>query len=133
MRTLYTLTFYDVFNNYREEFFIGVFESRDEAENAAKRYLSDVPGFRDHNCGYEIKEKQVIGEADNLETVSIICGWNSDDNMNSSDIWESDLYTDINTARTELADIQKKIDRQEWCVDTYKIGECLWQDGFVRV
>lgn len=132
MITLYTLTFYDIIDNYREEFFIGIFEFYNEAESIAKRYLNDVPGFRDHNCGYEIKAKKVIGEADKLETVSMIWGWNVDDNMNSSDIWESELYASPDDAQNSLADIQKEIDRQEWCIDTYKTGECLWQEGFVR-
>ena len=133
MKKLYTLTFYDNFEERQEEFFIGVFELYDEAEGTAKKYLNNVPGFKDYHCKYDIKIKNVIDETDRLESVSIIRGWNSCNDMNNYDIWESDLYADKSNAHTALADIQKEIIRQEWCIDTYKIGECHWCEGFVRI
>ncbi|MCH5211112.1 MAG: 23S rRNA (uracil(1939)-C(5))-methyltransferase RlmD [Oscillospiraceae bacterium] len=131
-KNLYTLTFYDDLNGYREEFFIGVFASYDAAESIAKKYLSDIPGFKDYHCEYEIKAKNIIGAINASETVSIIWGWNINNSMNEVDIWESDLYADKNEAQTLLTSVQKEIMRKEWCVDTYRIGECNWKNGFTR-
>ena len=130
MRSLYTLTFRD---DIGEGFFIGVFASRSEAEYTAERYKNCVTGFRDYPCEYEIKEKKVIGAVSEPERVSMIRGWNLDDDMDETDLWESDLYADADQARAALAFTQKEMTRHEWCVSTYRIGECEWQEGFVRI
>ena len=39
-----------IFNERLEGFFIGLFESREKARQAAEHYLSALPGFRDYPC-----------------------------------------------------------------------------------
>ena len=133
MRDLYSLTLYDDLDSHREGFFIGIFDSYDAAESTAKMYLSEVAGFNDYPCKYEIKSKSVIGGADAPETVSMIWGWNLTDDSDEVDIWESDLYADKNDADAALDVIMQEVNRREWCINTYQIGECGWRDGFVRV
>lgn len=133
MKNLFTLTLYDDADGYREGFFIGVFASRDAAENTAKTYLESVPGFKDHPCDYEIREKRVIGGTDSIKKVSMIQGWNRNDDMDEIDIWDGDLYADKNEAEAMLLTVQQEVSREEWCVDTYTIGECEWKEGFVRI
>lgn len=131
--TLYTLTLYDIIDDYRQGFFIGVFISYDEAELIAKKYLNKITGFKDYPCEYEIIAKEVIGELDGSNSVSLICGWNENEYMDEVDIWESDLYTDHTVAKTVQRAMEKVIERKEWTTSRYKIGEMLWQNGFVRV
>jgi len=132
MKTLYTLTIYDRLDDYLQGFFIGVFSSYFEAENIGKKYLREVQGFKDYSCKYEILTKTMIGKADNPESVSIIWGWNINNNLDEVDIWQSDLYANKDEAYAVLDIVRTENRRQEWCVDTYKIGACHWQEGFVR-
>ncbi|MBR1598233.1 MAG: hypothetical protein IJ661_04860 [Lachnospiraceae bacterium] len=53
--------------------------------------------------------------------------------MDEVDIWESDLYTDHTAAKIVQGAMEKVIERKEWTTSRYKIGEMLWQNGFVRV
>lgn len=55
LNTLYSLM---LFNEQQEGFFIGLFESHQQARQTAERYLSAVPGFRDYPCTYEITENR---------------------------------------------------------------------------
>lgn len=133
MSDLYSLTFYDDLDGYPESFHIGIFPSHSEAENMAKKYLKEVSGFKDYPCTYEITAKSVIGKADAPDKVSMIFGWNYNDSADEVDIWESSLYADRDEAEAALAIIMQKLSRQEWCINTYKVGECDWQEGFIRI
>ena len=42
----------------RKAFFIGLFESGEQAKKIARHYLSEVSGFRDYPCTYEVTEKK---------------------------------------------------------------------------
>lgn len=132
MGQLYTLTFYDRIDDYRQGFFIGVFASYEEACEAANRYLNEVPGFKEYPCEYEITPKEIVGTVDESNSVSLIWGWNLNENLDEVDIWESQFYAEHETALQDLCSAKKRYERQEWCIDRYKIGELHWEDGFAR-
>ncbi len=50
------------YDNYKEEFCIGIFSTHKEAEAVAKHYLGNVEGFKDYPCSYRIAEKKVLGD-----------------------------------------------------------------------
>lgn len=123
--TLYNLTFTD--NELVEQFNIGFFSSREKAEDIARYYLRNVRGFCEYDCGYSITEKNVVGNGG--ESVYIVYGWNDYER----DIVESDCFTTEALARRMLAEMKQLHTREEWCVDRYRVDECKWTDGFVRV
>ncbi len=123
---LYNLTLTD--NELGEEFNIGYFSTRELAEAVAREYLKNVRGFCEYNSGYSITEKNVVG-GKSPEDVFIVFGWNGYE----SDIVESDLYTTEALARCRLTEMKFEHDREEWCVDRFRVDDCKWQDGFVRV
>lgn len=138
MRMVYNLDMIDLelsYDNHTEGFNIGFFSSRDKAEKTARRYLTEVSGFKDYNVTYEIMEKCVIGSDDNEmpSTVFIIYGWNENDEMDEIDIIESDCYIVEQEAEEKLSELQSSYSRTEWCIDRYAIDECNWREGFVRV
>lgn len=124
--TLYSLTMKD--NELGEEFGIGFFSSRETAEETARYYLKNVRGFCEYDCGFSVTEKSVVGGGSS-GTVYLVYGWNGYED----DIIESDCFTTEGLARRKLAEMKLQYDRGEWCVDSYRIDECKWQDGFVRV
>lgn len=124
--TLYNLTLTD--NDLSEQFNIGYFTTRELAEATARDYLNSVRGFCEYNCGCSITEKTVVGSKSPVD-VFIVFGWNGYE----SDIVESDLYTTEALARRSLAEMRSEYDREEWCVDRFRVDECRWQEGFVRV
>ena len=133
---LYKLDLYDLelsHDDYKEGFSIGIFSSSEKAEQTAKYYIRNVNGFKDYICDYLIKVKNVIGTAYDLKQVYIIEGWNINKEFDEIDIVESDCFTDIKSAETELEIIKKKYDRCEWVIDRYVIDECQWTEGFVRM
>ena len=137
MRLVYSLRMVDKessYDNHIEAFNIGFFSSYGKAERTAKRYLTEVEGFKDYNVIYQITEKRVIGYTDNLSTgVFIIYGWNENDELDEIDVIESNCYVDRNEAEQELNSLKASYCRKEWCIDKYIIDESNWQDGFVRV
>lgn len=124
--TLYNLIMCD--NELGERFNIGFFSSRELAETTARNYLRGVSGFCEYDCGYSITEKTVVGGA-RTNSVYIVYGWNGYE----ENIIESDCFTTEPLARRMLAEMRLQYAREEWCVDCYRIDECKWQDGFVRV
>lgn len=46
------------YDNYKEEFCIGIFSTYEEAEAVAKHYLRNVDGFKDYPCSYRIAQKR---------------------------------------------------------------------------
>lgn len=136
MMKLYQLIFCDMelsYDDYREEFTVGIFSTLAKARQTAKYYIRNVQGFKDYQCDYEIIPKNVIGTADNCRQVYIIEGWNVNANLDETDIVESDCFTDRKTAEQELAGMQKKYLRSEWTISRWKINECCWTEGFVRI
>lgn len=124
--TLYNLTFTD--NELGEHFNIGFFSSYELAEATARDYLRNVRGFCEFSCGYLITKKAVVGSKSPAE-VFIVFGWNGYED----DIVESDCYTSEALARRRLAEMKSEHAREEWCVDRFRVDECKWKDGFVRV
>lgn len=124
--TLYNLIFTD--NELDEGFNIGFFSSREKADETARYYLRNVRGFCEYGCGYEINEKTLSGGRAS-DAVYIAYGWNAGD----KDIIESDCFTTEALARRMLAEMKLRYTREEWCVDRYRVDECKWTDGFVRV
>ena len=127
---LYSLS---LFNERQKGFFIGLYVSHEKARQIVEHYLSAVPGFRDYPCTYEITEKAVIGTIPPSGKVYMIWGWNEEENGNEAGIWSSSCYADEQSAQRALEDAQQHINRQEWSLDTYQVGQCLWTEGFVRI
>lgn len=122
-----------LFNERQVGFFIGLFESTDKARQVAERYLSAVPGFRDYPCTYEITEKTVIGTIGPSGKVHMIWGWNEDENGNEAGIWSSGCYADCTQAQRAMDAARQCMNKREWSLDTYQIGQCHWTEGFVRI
>lgn len=127
---LYSLS---LLNERQEGFFIGLFVSREKARQTAEHYLSAVPGFRDYPCTYKITEKVVIGTIGPSRKVHMIWGWNEDDDGNETGVWSSGCYADYTDAQRALTDARRQLNKQEWSLDTYRIGQCGWTEGFVRI
>lgn len=123
---LYNLTLTD--NDLGEQFNIGYFSTREIAEATARDYLKNVRGFCKYNCVCSITEKEVVGGKVPAD-VFIVFGWNGYER----DIVESDLYTTEALARRRLAEMKSEFSREEWCVDRFRVDDCKWRDGFVRV
>lgn len=120
---------------HREDFFIGLFGTRAQAEAVAAHYLKQVPGFCDYDCTYRVEEKTVRdtqGE-DLPDAVWLVIGWNETEGGDPVNIIESDCFLTEEQADLELEQMKLRRPRQEWTMDKYEIGETLWQDGFVRV
>ena len=134
---LYKLTFYDLelsYNDYKEGFAIGIFSSFSKAVQTAKYCLENVEGFKDYPCDYQIEIKDIIGTADtNLKEVYIIEGWNINENLDETDIIESDCFTDKKSAECEFENMKQKYSRCEWALNKYAIDECEWTEGFDRI
>ncbi|MCH5186594.1 MAG: hypothetical protein J1F64_10815 [Oscillospiraceae bacterium] len=137
MKLIYNLIMIDKessYDNHIEGFNIGFFSGYDKAEETAKRYLTEVEGFKDYNVTYKITEKHVIGGGDGLSTgIFIIYGWNENDNFDAVDIIESNCYANQSEAQQALNKLKASYWRKEWCIDKYIIDECRWQEGFVKV
>ena len=102
MKSVYNLMMVDKalsYDNHIEAFNIGFFSSYDKAEKTARRYLTEVEGFKDYDVVYKITEKSVIDCNDSLSTdIFIICGWNENDEVDATDVIESDCYVNKNEA-----------------------------------
>ena len=127
---LYSLS---LFNEGHEGFFIGLFPSREGARQTAEHYLSAVPGFRDYPCTYEITEKSVIGTAGPSQTVHMIWGWDEDADGTETGIWSSGCYANEQDAQRALEEARQRMKKQMWSLDVYRIGQCHWTEGFVRI
>lgn len=127
---LYSLS---MFNERQEGFFVGLFVSRKEAQQAAEHCLSAVPGFRDYPCTYEITEKPVIGAIDSSGQIHMIWAWDENENGNEIGIWSSSCYGALSEAQRAMDAAKRRMKKQEWSLDTYRIGQCHWTEGFARV
>lgn len=50
------------YDNFSEDFHIGLFETETQAEDTAQYYLENVKGFCDFPCTYRIVKKEVVGD-----------------------------------------------------------------------
>ena len=122
-----------LFNERQEGFFIGLFESTEKARQVAEHYLSALLGFRDYPCTYEITEKLVVGIISQSQKVHMIWGWDEDAEGDETDVWSSACYADFEEARRAMGEAQQQMSRQEWSLDTYRVGQRHWTEGFARV
>ena len=104
-----------IFNDRLEGFFIGLFESSEKARQVAEHYLSALPGFRDYPCTY------------------MIWGWDEDEDGNEAAVWSSDCYADYADAQRALVVARRQLNKQDWSLDTYQVGQRHWTEGFARV
>ena len=133
--TLYHLILHDPESSrddYDETFFIGVFMTEKEAEQTARRFLANVPGFKDYPCVYSIHEKPLHGETVQGDRVYWVQGWNWNENQDETDIVESDDFAGEADAEAALAEMRRKQRRAEWRVLRASPGKCDWQEGFDR-
>ena len=133
--TLYHLSLHDpetCYDGYDEAFFIGVFRTAEEAEQTARRYLSSVPGFKDHPCVSSIAEKPVHGESIRENRVYWAEGWNWNGQQDEVDMVQSDDFASQADAEAALAAMKQVHPRTEWTVAAVPIGQCYWQEGFER-
>ena len=122
-----------LFNERQEGFFIGLFESSEKARQVAEHHLFALPGFRDYPCTYEITEKLVVGIIGQSQKVHMIWGWDEDAEGDETDVWSSACYADISEAQRAMDAAKRRMNKQEWSLDTYLIGQCHWTEGFARV
>ena len=107
--------------DYCEDFSVGVFFSRSEAEKAAEFYLKNVRGFCRYNCNYKILEKQVVGNIENNK-VWIVQGWNINESSDEIDIVDSDFISMEEQAKLECEKMKKRYRRSEWAVSSSMRG-----------
>ena len=48
-------------------------------------------------------------------------------------IWSSTCYADLSEAQRAMDAAKQRMNKQEWSLDTYLIGQCHWTEGFARV
>lgn len=114
-----------------ERYGIGVFRSRGQAEETAKRYLREVRGFRDYYCEYSIRETELVGSR-NTDIVHTWYGWNVDEDENEIDLLSGLFYEDAAEAEAAMEAAKAANDRQEWTLSHFRIGKCEWPEGFIR-
>lgn len=121
-----------LFNERQEGFFIGLFESTEKARQVAEHYLSALSGFRDYPCTYEITEKLVVGIIGQSQKVHMIWGWDEDAVGDETDVWCSACYADFEEAQRAMGEAQQQMNRQEWSLNTYRVVQRHWTEGFAR-
>lgn len=75
----------------------------------------------------------MIGKYNNQEKLYCYEGWNEDEDYNEVDIIKSDYYVSEEEAKSDYISAKNKYFRQNWCCNSYTIGECGWREGFERV
>ena len=123
------------YDNFTEDFLIGVFETEEKAVEIAKHYLKNVKGFSDYNCTYRVEKKEIFENTStqNPENIWFVQGWNVNENFDEVDIVESACFITKERASKEMRNMKRKYERSEWCVDNYRLNELHCKEGFVRV
>ena len=114
-----------------ERYGIGVFRTRQEAEDTARRYLQTVKGFKDYYCEYTVRETELIGDPA-TELVYTWFGWNLGEDDNEAEILSGLLYEYKDDARAALDAAKAAATRQEWSLLCWQVGKCEWAEGFDR-
>lgn len=132
---LYLLTLTDQrmsYESYSEDYTIGVFKTKEQAEEIALYDLKKVRGFCDFPCTYRIIEKNVnCLDTITPDTVWMVQGWNLNDNLDEIDIIESSCFLTETEANFELQNMRNTYHRTEWAVNRWQVGELDWREGFV--
>lgn len=122
------------YEGHSENFTIGIFNTKEQAEETALYYLKNVRGFCDFPFTYHIIEKNVsIPDTITQDEVWIVQGWNVNGNSDEIDIIESPCFLTETEAKLELQRMRDTYQRTEWTVDCWRIGELNWREGFVRI
>lgn len=133
MQKLYCLTFYtQPDGTNRDGFCIGLFRTYEEAKMVEMRYRKNVTGFKDCECDEEITEVPIIGDDAGADYVYRYVGWNENEDFGETDMIESDCYVDYRQAEEAYRKAQITSHRKEWALNHHTIGQCDWQEGFVR-
>jgi len=114
-----------------ERYGIGVFRTRDEAVETAKRYLREIRGFKDYYCEYDIRETELVGGGD-PDIVHTWFGWNVDEDENEIDLLSGLFYEAAGESEAAMEAAKAANDRQEWVLNRFQIGKCEWTEGFIR-
>jgi hypothetical protein len=134
---LYSLILTDTelsYDNHSDDFFIGIFAERQQADETAHYYLENVAGFNEYTCTYRIVPKEIKDNADDFIPlyVWIVQGWNVNDDWDEIDIVESECFLTKEHAEDEMQTMKKIVTRTEWNIDRWTVGQCEWIEGFVR-
>ena len=123
------------YENYSEDFDVGLFETEKQAEDTAQYYLENVKGFCDFPCTYHIVKREVAGDFNSRKSdfIWMVQGWNLNENLDEIDIIESPCFLTEEQACSELQVLKERNQRTEWALGQWKIGELKWCDGFVRM
>ena len=136
MKAAAVLIFFVKSNNINRSFHIGLFATCEEAESVKEHYRKEIQGFKDYDCKAEITEVPVIG-SENMDMepqrVYRFQGWNVNEDLDEIDIWESDCYVSREQAQADYEKAQIKMSREEWTLNRHVIGQCDWQEGFIRI
>ncbi len=133
-KMLYLLIITDTelcYDNYSEDFDIGLFKSEKEAKETAEYYLKNIAGFCEFPCTYKIVPKDVYGKLES-DRVWIVQGWDTNEYFDEINIIESQCCTSKKQAELILSELQKTHKRSEWVIDAWTIGKKEWQEGFCR-
>ena len=118
------------YDNYKEDFYIGFFKSKEEAKNIAEYYIKNIEGFKDYPCEYRIIEKEVEGNLENK--IWMIQGYDINENEDEINIVESKCYTNKELAQKELEKYKNQYKRQEWYISSWIVDKKEYEDGFFR-
>lgn len=133
---LYMLILTDLemsYEGYSEDFTIGIFKTKEQAEETALYYLKNIKGFCDYPCTYRIIEKNInCPETIKPDNVWIVQGWNKNENFDEIDIIESTCFLTETEANFELQKMRNTHLREEWTVNLWQVGKLDWCEGFVR-
>lgn len=55
----------------------------------------------------------------------MIWGWNEDEDGKETSIWSSGCYADEQDAQQAMENARQRMNRKEWSLDTYRIGQYL--------
>lgn len=119
------------YNDYKEEFNIGFFKSKEEATEIAQYYIKNIEGFKDYPCEYRIIEKQIIGNL--KKTIWMIQGYDFNENEDEINIIESQCYSNKEQAEKDLEKYKKQYNRQNWYISNWIVEKKYNEEGFSRM
>lgn len=135
--TVYALTITDTelsYDDHSEDFGIGIFSTRQLAEDTAQDYLRNVPGFCEYPCTYRIEEKTIVDAQGELPAfVWMASGWNVNRHQDEVEIVESECFASEGAVRLAFEAMKERFCRTEWVLDCIQIDRREWQEGFCRV
>ena len=119
------------YNDYKEEFNIGFFKSKEEATEIAQYYIKNIEGFKDYPCEYRIIEKQIIGNL--KKNIWMIQGYDFNENEDEINIIESQCYSNKEQAEKDLENYKKQYNRQNWYISNWIVEKKYNEQGFSRM